>query len=141
MYSHSKMQLWYPKQTPDSDVSDNRGKRPGARDSLESFTSEDNEPVDEVYQSGDAQSTTTTNTSRTSSPSNSSADAKKPGDSGTISDFIDSNYWREEKVCCGLIFRGIHDEILVDMRFMKACSSRLRRMEISKRRDKDVINI
>ncbi|XP_022916437.1 SIN3-HDAC complex-associated factor [Onthophagus taurus] len=54
-------------------------------------------------------------------------DAKRrvQGDDPDISDFVDTNYWKRESICCGIIFRGEHGEILVDRRFLKACNARV----------------
>lgn len=46
---------------------------------------------------------------------------RKKADDVEVSDFIDLNYWKRETVCCGTIFRGMYDEIIVDARFMKPC--------------------
>nr|CAD7428307.1 unnamed protein product [Timema monikensis] len=38
-----------------------------------------------------------------------------------VSSFLDMNFWKREKVCCGTIFRGRYGEVLVDPRFLKPC--------------------
>lgn len=43
----------------------------------------------------------------------------------SISGFIDLNYWKKEAVCCGTIFRGRNDEIMVDPSHLKPCVARL----------------
>nr|XP_023025800.1 SIN3-HDAC complex-associated factor-like [Leptinotarsa decemlineata] len=45
-----------------------------------------------------------------------------------ISDFVDLSYWKEEKICCGTIYRGLYDEIMVDPRFVKACPDRMSKL-------------
>ncbi|CAH1104033.1 unnamed protein product [Psylliodes chrysocephalus] len=146
MFSHNKMQLWYPKHSSDSNISQTQRK---IRESLESYTSEDTDLTDADFLSVDSQTTNTSDTSRTVSPTNSYAhfNVKKQRHTNQelneanfctdkrnlqVSDFIDLNYWKEEKVCCGIIFRGVHDEIMIDPRFMKACSSRIRNIERNK---------
>ncbi|VEN46014.1 unnamed protein product [Callosobruchus maculatus] len=42
-----------------------------------------------------------------------------------VSDFVDLDYWTRETVCCGTIFKGLHNEIMVDPSFMKPCRFRL----------------
>jgi len=41
-----------------------------------------------------------------------------------FSGFVDLSYWKQEKVCCGLIFRGDRGEVLIDPRFFRPCSCR-----------------
>lgn len=41
-----------------------------------------------------------------------------------ISEFIDTDYWKREKVCCGIVFKGRHGQLLIDTRFFKPCHSR-----------------
>ncbi|KAG5888103.1 hypothetical protein JTB14_021900 [Gonioctena quinquepunctata] len=42
-----------------------------------------------------------------------------------VSDFVDLEYWRRETVCCGMVFIGQFNEIMIDPRFIKPCRSRL----------------
>lgn len=42
-----------------------------------------------------------------------------------VSGFIDLDYWKKETVCCGTIFRGQHDEIMVDPSYIKPCLGRI----------------
>lgn len=39
-----------------------------------------------------------------------------------VSSFLDMSFWKREKVCCGIIFKGPHGEVIVDPRFLKPCS-------------------
>lgn len=50
--------------------------------------------------------------------------AENEDNSLEISDFIDPEYWKMEKVCCGTVFRGLNGEMLIDDRFMNPCTSR-----------------
>ncbi|XP_041355121.1 SIN3-HDAC complex-associated factor-like [Gigantopelta aegis] len=40
-----------------------------------------------------------------------------------ISSFLDLTYWKKTQVCCGIIFKGINGEVLVDPRLLKPCFS------------------
>ncbi|KAL1516584.1 hypothetical protein ABEB36_000481 [Hypothenemus hampei] len=42
-----------------------------------------------------------------------------------VSGFIDLGYWTKETICCGAIFRGRNDEILLDYSHFKPCAGRL----------------
>ncbi|XP_071550645.1 SIN3-HDAC complex-associated factor [Panulirus ornatus] len=48
-----------------------------------------------------------------------------------LSSFVDLSYWKQEKVCCGLIFRGDCGEVLIDPRFFHPCSCRMKPLELS----------
>ncbi|XP_047473865.1 SIN3-HDAC complex-associated factor-like isoform X1 [Penaeus chinensis] len=48
-----------------------------------------------------------------------------------LSSFVDLSYWKQEKVCCGLIFRGDCGEVLIDPRFFQPCSCRIKSLESS----------
>lgn len=41
-----------------------------------------------------------------------------------VSEFLDSNLWTREKICCGTIFRGPFGETVVDVSFLTPCSGR-----------------
>ncbi|XP_022191999.2 SIN3-HDAC complex-associated factor [Nilaparvata lugens] len=41
-----------------------------------------------------------------------------------ISAFVNSDYWKREKVCCGIIFKGRNGQVLIDSRFFKPCDHR-----------------
>nr|CAI5868332.1 unnamed protein product [Callosobruchus analis] len=49
-----------------------------------------------------------------------------------ISDFVDLGYWRKELLCCGVIFRGLHNEVMIDPHFLKPCSNRRTKTESNK---------
>ncbi|XP_030056870.1 SIN3-HDAC complex-associated factor isoform X2 [Microcaecilia unicolor] len=40
--------------------------------------------------------------------------------------FLDLSYWKRQKVCCGIIYKGRFGEILIDPRLFKPCCSRKR---------------
>ncbi|XP_050300708.1 SIN3-HDAC complex-associated factor isoform X2 [Anthonomus grandis grandis] len=42
-----------------------------------------------------------------------------------VGSFIDLDYWRKETICCGTIFLGQNDEIMVETRSLKPCSARM----------------
>lgn len=48
-----------------------------------------------------------------------------------LSSFVDLSYWKQEKVCCGLIFRGDCGEVLIDPRFFQPCSCRIKSLDCS----------
>jgi len=52
------------------------------------------------------------------------APAKKRQQGPVISDFIDTNYWRKTKICCGYIFEGANGDILVDKQLFTPCKAR-----------------
>ncbi|XP_076045014.1 SIN3-HDAC complex-associated factor isoform X2 [Oratosquilla oratoria] len=41
-----------------------------------------------------------------------------------FSSFVDLSYWKQEKVCCGIIFTGERGEVLIDRRYFRPCSCR-----------------
>nr|CAH7734283.1 unnamed protein product [Callosobruchus chinensis] len=49
-----------------------------------------------------------------------------------ISDFVDLGYWRKEILCCGVIFRGLHNEVMIDPNLLKPCFNRRIKTENSK---------
>jgi len=40
----------------------------------------------------------------------------------TINDFFDSYYWKRETGCCGVIYRGMMGEVMVDTRIYSRCA-------------------
>ncbi|XP_017780070.1 PREDICTED: protein FAM60A isoform X2 [Nicrophorus vespilloides] len=42
-----------------------------------------------------------------------------------VSEFIDMDYWKKLKICCGIIFEGPNGEMLIDERYWKPCRARL----------------
>ncbi|KAK5642428.1 hypothetical protein RI129_008595 [Pyrocoelia pectoralis] len=55
--------------------------------------------------------------------------AKRRENTPEVSGFIDLDYWKQENVCCGIVFRGPNNELLVDTRFLKPCNARLANMK------------
>jgi len=49
------------------------------------------------------------------------AKATKRIDDNQVSDFFDSFYWKQEATCCGVIYRGLMGEVMVDNRLYKRC--------------------
>ncbi|CAG9822337.1 unnamed protein product [Phaedon cochleariae] len=47
--------------------------------------------------------------------------ARHRDDIARVSDFVDLHYWKRETVCCGTVFKGLYDEIMIDPRFIKPC--------------------
>ncbi|CAG7723870.1 unnamed protein product [Allacma fusca] len=42
----------------------------------------------------------------------------------TMSSFLDLTFWKREKTCCGIIFKGPFGEVLLDRRFLNPCYCR-----------------
>lgn len=42
-----------------------------------------------------------------------------------ISSFLDMTFWRREKICCGVIFKGPNNEVVINPKLFKPCSCRL----------------
>jgi len=41
-----------------------------------------------------------------------------------ISSFLDMSFWRKEKICCGIIFKGPDNEVLIDPKLLRPCYCR-----------------
>jgi hypothetical protein len=39
------------------------------------------------------------------------------------SSFLDLTYWKKTEICCGIIFKGVNGEVLVDMKLLRPCRS------------------
>ncbi|XP_048825359.1 SIN3-HDAC complex-associated factor-like isoform X1 [Brienomyrus brachyistius] len=37
--------------------------------------------------------------------------------------FLDLSYWKRQKVCCGIVYKGRFGEVIIDPRFFKPCCS------------------
>ncbi|XP_022664025.1 uncharacterized protein LOC111251599 isoform X3 [Varroa destructor] len=48
-----------------------------------------------------------------------------------MSSFIDNTFWRKERICCGVVFKGPRDELLIYPKLLKPCACRLRRNSAS----------
>ncbi|XP_015781912.1 SIN3-HDAC complex-associated factor [Tetranychus urticae] len=46
-----------------------------------------------------------------------------------VSSFLDMSFWRKEKICCGIIFKGPNNELLIYPKLLKPCSCRLKMTE------------
>ncbi|KAI1296810.1 hypothetical protein HDE_05113 [Halotydeus destructor] len=42
----------------------------------------------------------------------------------TISSFLDMTFWKKEKICCGIIFKGPDNEVVIYPKLLKPCSCR-----------------
>lgn len=42
-----------------------------------------------------------------------------------VASLLDSSLWRKEKICCGIIFRGLHNEVAVFPKLLKPCQCRV----------------
>ncbi|CAH1953404.1 unnamed protein product [Acanthoscelides obtectus] len=120
MFSQTKMQLWYPK-------SEEKIKEKMERKRIMESEKSEGEFLDVDYLSED--STDTLNHS--DGEEETYKKCKKTRDcsfkeqmTATISDFVDPAYWKKELLCCGIIFRGLHNEVMIDLNFLKPCPSR-----------------
>ncbi|PNF26997.1 Protein FAM60A [Cryptotermes secundus] len=55
------------------------------------------------------------------SPHHSEKGTKRRLSTPAISSFLDMTFWKREKVCCGIIFKGPYGAVIVDPRFLKPC--------------------
>jgi len=57
--------------------------------------------------------------------SNSEDDAfEDPNLDSRLCAFLDMSFWRREKICCGVIFKGPNNEVVISPKLMKPCSCR-----------------
>ncbi|MBN3288986.1 SHCAF factor, partial [Polypterus senegalus] len=80
-------------------------------------------------QNSDAHSTTSS-ASPSQSPSysnhsdeGSDIESKRRHSSPPVLSFIDLTYWKRQKVCCGIIYKGRFGEVMIDSRMFKPCCS------------------
>ncbi|KAK3578084.1 hypothetical protein CHS0354_006740 [Potamilus streckersoni] len=52
-----------------------------------------------------------------------SRNSKKKVPDQQISSFLDLTYWKKTKICCGIIFKGLNGEVMVDPHLLKPCIS------------------
>nr|XP_023680234.1 SIN3-HDAC complex-associated factor-like [Paramormyrops kingsleyae]XP_023680235.1 SIN3-HDAC complex-associated factor-like [Paramormyrops kingsleyae]XP_023680237.1 SIN3-HDAC complex-associated factor-like [Paramormyrops kingsleyae] len=75
----------------------------------------------------DAHSTTSsTSPSQSPSYSNQSDDgsdieAKRRHSTPALFSFLDLTYWKRQKVCCGIVYKGRFGEVMIDPRLFKPC--------------------
>lgn len=41
-----------------------------------------------------------------------------------VSSFLDMTFWRREQICCGVIFKGPNNEVVISPKLLKPCSCR-----------------
>lgn len=46
------------------------------------------------------------------------------GSSDQVSSFLDMTFWRREQICCGVIFKGPNNEVVISPKLLKPCSCR-----------------
>lgn len=46
------------------------------------------------------------------------------GASDQVSPFLDMTFWRRETICCGVIFKGPNNEVVISPKLLKPCSCR-----------------
>ncbi|CAH1155150.1 unnamed protein product [Phaedon cochleariae] len=135
MLSQTKMHLWYQKKTSEPPIPE---LTPPVNVHIEPEKDE-NTYVDVDYISEEcltSESTSTlisVNCSERLSFEKSSEEIRKKvssedcSKSVSVSDFVDLNYWKEERLCCGTVFRGLHNEVIIDPRLLRACPGRIRK--------------
>ncbi|XP_034046852.1 SIN3-HDAC complex associated factor, like isoform X2 [Thalassophryne amazonica] len=81
-------------------------------------------------QNSDAHSTTSSvSPSQSPSYSNHSDDCsdieskQSRSTSSSIFSFLDRSYWKRQKVCCGIVYKGRFGEVIIDPRLFKPCCS------------------
>lgn len=58
-------------------------------------------------------------------------------DSYRISSILDGSMWKKERICCGVIFRGLNNEIAIFPKLLKPCEARLSRFKSDKKFEED----
>ncbi|KAK6169486.1 hypothetical protein SNE40_020530 [Patella caerulea] len=48
---------------------------------------------------------------------------RKRSGSQYVSSFLDLTYWKKTQVCCGIIFKGLNGEVLLDPKLLRPCLS------------------
>ncbi|CAF99644.1 unnamed protein product, partial [Tetraodon nigroviridis] len=80
-------------------------------------------------QDSDAHSTTSSvSPAQSPSYSNQSDDgsdieSKQRRSTPSIFSFLDRSYWKRQKVCCGIVYKGRFGEVIIDPRLFKPCCS------------------
>ncbi|XP_072769459.1 LOW QUALITY PROTEIN: SIN3-HDAC complex associated factor, like [Nerophis lumbriciformis] len=50
-------------------------------------------------------------------------ESKQRRSSPSIFSFLDRSYWKRQKVCCGIVYKGRFGEVIIDPRLFKPCCS------------------
>nr|XP_033783747.1 SIN3-HDAC complex-associated factor [Geotrypetes seraphini] len=84
-----------------------------------------------IQKHSDAHSTSSSSPSQSPSYSHQSDESSDVEDqrihpSVPVFSFLDLTYWKRQKICCGIIYKGRFGEILIDPRLFKPCCSRKR---------------
>ena len=58
----------------------------------------------------------------------------------SLATVLDSSIWRREKICCGVIFRGLYNEIAIVPRLLKPCQCRSSANPREQTEDDDLMN-
>ncbi|XP_013882197.1 SIN3-HDAC complex associated factor, like [Austrofundulus limnaeus] len=53
----------------------------------------------------------------------SDVESKQRRSAPSIFSFLDRSYWKRQKVCCGIIYKGRFGEVIIDPRLFKPCCS------------------
>uniref|UniRef100_A0A3Q4H393 Sinhcafl antisense lncRNA n=1 Tax=Neolamprologus brichardi TaxID=32507 RepID=A0A3Q4H393_NEOBR len=82
-----------------------------------------------IWSDSDAHSTTSSvSPAQSPSYSNQSDDgsdieSKQRRSAPSIFSFLDRSYWKRQKVCCGIVYKGRFGEVIIDPRLFKPCCS------------------
>lgn len=55
-----------------------------------------------------------------------------------VSTILDNSIWRKEKICCGIVFRGLNNEIAVFPKLLKPCQARTANKKLKRNQELDV---
>lgn len=55
-----------------------------------------------------------------------------------VSSLLDGLIWRKEKICCGIIFRGLYNEVAIFPKLLKPCQDRLSGSNIQEDKNLDI---
>lgn len=88
-----------------------------------SSTSEDSGILEEQYESEIVDNGRSTH-SHTQVDTVRHTKMKLSPEASRISSFLDMNFWRKEKICCGIIFKGPNNEVLIYPKLLRPCPCR-----------------
>ncbi|KAL4613511.1 protein FAM60A-like isoform X1 [Arapaima gigas] len=115
--------LTKPKKLKNSEKQKNKLKR------LHSFKRQSEFIYNKIKDSDAHSTTSSTSPSQSPSYSNQSDDGsdieskQKRSSSSLAFSFLDLSYWKRQKVCCGIVYKGRFGEVIIDPRLFKPCCS------------------
>ncbi|CAG2168976.1 unnamed protein product, partial [Oppiella nova] len=57
-----------------------------------------------------------------------------------ITSFLDMSFWKKEKICCGIIFKGPDNEVLIYPKLLEPCCCRRQRSHVIKPKLSTIVN-